>query len=83
MVLVPRHCVVTMVGKDGQLHAVETEADSLFAAAHKAIHSWALLWWYNSEAVIEVRSADGAWKVKAASVWQWYREGFGKRSPGQ
>lgn len=74
MALMPRHCAVTMVGKDGQLHSIETDADGLFDAAYKAVHSWALLWWYNPEAVVEVHSADGAWKVKASRVSRWYRE---------
>ena len=72
-----------MIGKDGQLHSIETDADSLFAAAYAGLRSWSLLWWYDSDAVIEVRSADGAWKVKAAKVSAWYREQFGKRGVRQ
>jgi hypothetical protein len=71
----PRHYAVTMVGKDGHLHSIETDADSLFAAAYAGIRSSALLWWCDSDAVVEVRSADGAWKVSAAQVSAWYREG--------
>ena len=68
-----------MVGKDGQLDSIETDADSLFAAANKGIREWALPWWYESDAVIKVRRADGAWKVSAERVSAWYREEFGKR----
>jgi hypothetical protein len=62
-----------MVGKDGQWHSIETDADSLFAAAYAGIRAWAPLWWYDSEALIEVRSAGGAWKVSAASPKFFYR----------
>jgi hypothetical protein len=47
------------------MHSVETDAESLFAAAHEAVRQWSMLWWFSSEALIEVRSGEHRWHVQA------------------
>jgi hypothetical protein len=45
-----RHCIVSIAGKNGERHTIETDAISLFDAAHKAQQQWAMLWWYQPTA---------------------------------
>ena len=51
-----------------QLHTLECDAESLFAAADRAVSEWNRLWWYSSDAVLEVRSGDEQWRVNQARV---------------
>jgi len=57
-----------MKGKDGQLHTLECDADSLFAAAEKGVTEWNRFWWFSSDAVLEIRSGGDFWKVDQARV---------------
>ena len=60
-----------MKGKDGQLHTLECEAESLFAAAEKGVAEWNRFWWYSSDAVLEIRSVDEKWRVDQETVRKW------------
>ena len=71
-----RYCLVSMTGKDDRVHSIEVDAESLFAAAHAGIHEWCRLWWYSGEALIEVRSGQQCWHVKAERISAWYSERF-------
>jgi hypothetical protein len=51
-----KRCTVSMVGQDGQIQTIEVEASSVFDAAAQATRCWSMLWWYRSDAVIEVRA---------------------------
>jgi hypothetical protein len=44
------------------------EASSVFDAAAQATHGWAELWWYEPDAVIEVRVGDQLWKIRGGRV---------------
>ena len=57
-----------MVGKDGQTHTVECEATSLFSAAEKAMAEWTRLWWFTSDALLEIKSGGDQWRVSQARV---------------
>ena len=46
-----------MRGKDGP-HSLETKADSLFAAAERAVVDWGRLWWFLPDEAIEVRAGE-------------------------
>jgi hypothetical protein len=58
-------CTVSIVGQDGQTYTIDVQASSLFDAAAQAGQRWAMLWWYRSDAVIEVRAGrsdlEGPW----------------------
>ena len=66
-----RRCVVSIDGTDGQRYSMETDAISLFDAAYKARQQWAVLWWFNPFAVIEVRSGKDCWRVKQDRLRVW------------
>jgi hypothetical protein len=53
-----RRCVVSMKGKDNQLHSLETDATSLFAAVYEGVCCRSRLWWYSGDAVIEVQAGE-------------------------
>jgi hypothetical protein len=38
-----------------------------------------MLWWYRSDAVIEVRAGDRIWKVRGERVREWQAKEEGKR----
>jgi hypothetical protein len=38
-----RRCTVSVVGKDGERHSLEADANSLFDAAYKAVEQWGML----------------------------------------
>jgi hypothetical protein len=61
-----------MKGQDDQLHSLEIDADGLFAAAFAGIQEWQRLWWFSTEAIIEVRTGQQCWMVKARRVNDWY-----------
>jgi hypothetical protein len=50
-----KRCIVSMRGKDGQVHTFETDADSLFQAATAGIECWAQFWWFDPDTEIEVK----------------------------
>lgn len=75
-----RHCTVSIKGEDDQLHSVETDAESLFEAAYAGVQQWAKLWWYAADSVIEVRSGDQLWRVRAGRVSAWGAERFRERA---
>jgi hypothetical protein len=60
--------MVSMKGTDGQLHTLECEADSLFAAADRAMTEWNRLWWFSSDAIVEVKSGADHWRVSQERV---------------
>jgi hypothetical protein len=66
-----RRCTVSIIGKDGDTHSFETDANSLFDAAYKAIESWGMLGWFPLNADIEVRSGNQCWRVKQGRVRVW------------
>jgi hypothetical protein len=39
-------CRAEFTDKSGELHEIEIEASSVFDAAPKAMHKWAMLWWF-------------------------------------
>jgi hypothetical protein len=51
-----KDCTVSIIGQDGQTYSLEVEASSAFDAVDQALQSWAKLWWYEPNAVIEVRA---------------------------
>jgi hypothetical protein len=63
--------MVSMAGKDGQMHRLEVKASSLFDAAYQAIQGWDRLWWYDASAVVEVRTGKRSWKIRIARVRSW------------
>lgn len=75
-----RRCVVSLKGKDDQLHSIETEATSVFAAAHAGISDWSTFWWYDIEGIIDVRSGDRLWRVRARRVSEWYSQMLRKKA---
>lgn len=75
-----RLCVVSLKGKDDQLHSIETEATSGFAAAHAGISNWSTFWWYDSEGLIDVRSGGHHWRVRARRVSEWYSQMLRKKA---
>jgi hypothetical protein len=49
-------------------HSFETDAESLFQAAEKAIQEWCRFWWYSPEALLEVRAGAESWEVSQSRV---------------
>ena len=74
-------CTVSVMGKDGEEHALQTEASSLMHAAYAGVEAWATFWWWPSDGVLEVRSGAEVWRVKASRAIAWYSELFPRR-PG-
>jgi hypothetical protein len=72
-------CTVSIVGEDGRTYTLDVNASSLFDAAAQARRRWAMLWWYRSEAVMEVRAGDRIWKVRGERVREWQSKEEGKR----
>jgi hypothetical protein len=66
-----KDCTVSIIGQDGQTYSLDVRASSLFDAVDQAVQSWAKLWWYEPNAVIEVRADDQIWKVRAERVREW------------
>jgi len=66
---------------DDRLHSVDSRRrrPDLFDAAAQARQRWAMLWWYRSDAVIEVRAGDRIWKVRGERVREWQAKEEGKR----
>jgi hypothetical protein len=62
-----------------QLHSIEIEAASLFAAAYHGIKDWARLWWFSPDDLIEVRAGEQCWHVRAKRVCAWYAAQFESR----
>ena len=58
-------CWVSVKGTDGWIHSFETDTGSLPEAAYAGVREWGRLWWYNPDAVIEVRAGDERWQVSA------------------
>jgi hypothetical protein len=42
-----------------------------FDAADQAVRGWSKLWWWNADAVIEVRAGNECWKIQAGRVREW------------
>ena len=57
-------CTVSMIGKDGESHLVEVEASSLFDAAGRAVQQWTRMWWFQPDALIDVRIGANRWLVR-------------------
>ncbi len=72
-----KDCTVSMMGDDGETHQVEVKASSLFDAVAQATRGWSLLWWYRCDGLVEVRSGDGCWKVRAEQVSRWQQSAPG------
>jgi outer membrane biosynthesis protein TonB len=68
-------CTVSIIGQDGQTYSLDVTASSLFDAVDQAVQSWAKLWWYKPDAVIEVRAGDQHWKIRAGRVREWAARG--------
>ena len=66
-----KDCAVSIVDPGGKVHTLEVEASSAFDAVDQAVQSWAKLWWYEPDAVIEVRAGDQCWKIRAGRVREW------------
>jgi hypothetical protein len=66
-----KDCTVSIIGQDGQTYSLDVRASSLFDAVDQAVQSWAKLWWYEPNAVIEVRAGDQLWKIRAERVREW------------
>jgi hypothetical protein len=66
-----KECTVSMVGKDGRTYETAVEASSLFDAAARALEQWSRLWWYRSNAVVEVRMGDKCRKVSEERIRVW------------
>jgi hypothetical protein len=49
-------------GKDQKIHAVTTQAESLFHAAEPGLAEWSKMWWYDPAAVVTVKSSDEVWR---------------------
>ncbi|HXT77021.1 MAG TPA: hypothetical protein VN780_12080 [Candidatus Eisenbacteria bacterium] len=62
---------VSIMGQDGQTYSLDVTASSLFEAVDQALQSWAKFWWYEPDAVIEVRAGDQRWKIRAGRVREW------------
>jgi hypothetical protein len=74
-----RHCVVSIAGKEGERHTVETDAISLFDAAYKAQQQWALLSWFAPTPVIEVRAGNHRWFVRQERIRKWATGSYRRR----
>ena len=69
-----------MWGRDNQWHSLETEATSLFTAAYAGISEWNRFEWYRPDEMIEVRSGEQRWYVRARRVSAWNAERIRNRS---
>jgi hypothetical protein len=65
-----RSCLVSTLGKNGELHQAEIEATRLFDAADQAIKNWNPLWWF-SDSDISIQCGESNWCVSQASVREW------------
>ena len=72
-------CTASVVVKDGEEHALRTEASSLMHAAYAGVEAWATFWWWPSDGILEVRSGADVWRVKASRASAWYSERFASR----
>jgi hypothetical protein len=66
-----KDCTVSIIGQDGQTYSREVTASSAFGAVDQAVQSWSKLWWYEPNAVVEVRAGDQRWKIQAGRVREW------------
>jgi hypothetical protein len=57
--------LILIKGTDGWIHSFETDAGSPSEAAYAGVREWNHLWWYNHDAVIEVRTTDECWRISA------------------
>ena len=71
-----RLCTVSVMGNDGEEHALQAEASSLMHAAYAGVEAWAKSGGWPSDGVLEVRSAVEVWRVKASRANAWYDDGF-------
>lgn len=46
----------------------------MFDAAAQATQRWAMLSWYEPDAVLEVRAGEEIWRVRAERVREWKAE---------
>ena len=69
-----RRCTVSVIGKDGEEHALPTEPSSLIYAAYFGVEAWAKFRLWPSDGVLEVRSGAEVWRVKASRAIAWYIE---------
>ena len=76
-----KDCTVSIVDAGGQVHTLEVKASSAFDAVDQASQSWAKLWWYEPNAVIEVRAGDQRWKIRAGRVREWKAARLGAAAP--
>ena len=76
-ILVGCDVYIEMKGKDGQTHAITTQASSLFDGAAQAIARWSKLWWFDPETVLTVRFGDETWMVRQDAVRRWRGKGTG------
>jgi hypothetical protein len=66
-----KQCTVSIVGLDGARHTVEVAAATVFGAAAHAVRCWVQLWWWQGDAVIEVRAGSDVWRVRAGQMREW------------
>jgi hypothetical protein len=66
-----KNCTVSILGKDGETHTLNTTAASLFDAAQQAERESSRLWWWDGKAVAEVRSGNQVWRVSVERVRKW------------
>ncbi|HKE26139.1 MAG TPA: hypothetical protein VKB88_27470 [Bryobacteraceae bacterium] len=67
-----RRCSVSVRGKDGWIHSLDTNAESLPEAAYAGIREWNSLWWYDPDAVIEVRAGVECWRASGRRTSEQY-----------
>ena len=69
---------MSVMGKDGEQQALQTEASSLMHAAYAGVEAeaWSDFCWWPSDGVLEVRSGAEAWRVKVSRAIAWYSERF-------
>jgi hypothetical protein len=63
-----RRVTVSLYGKDMMHHSFETDATSLFDACENAIQEMCRYWWWNEEALLEIRSGPDRWQVSQTKV---------------
>jgi hypothetical protein len=63
-----RRVSVSVFGRDHETHTVEVYAESLFHAAHQAMQQQCIYWWWNPEALIEVRYGAESWRLNQKRV---------------
>ena len=66
-----RRCSVSVHGTDKQLHTLNFDAASLYAAADQAIKSFCKYWWFDFELPLEVIAGDQSWRVDQEKVRRW------------